>query len=135
MLFRVSATIVIEFLRPLFKYPATLFILLLIGYGQLFAPLIKNSAVYSPVKICKASTYYQSPPLKGEEKEVVFIEEEEDDERGSFKRYSVEYTACLLPYSPGYFIQHIKNGLSFHEPFFHSAFSRSAILMLCVFRL
>jgi len=105
----------------------------LIGYGQLFAPLFKDAAAYAPIAICKASTHYQSLPIKGAEKEAIYIEEEDDDE--SFKKHSEESTTSVFLYLPAYVIQHLKSGLSYHKSFFHSALSRYSFLIFCVFRL
>jgi hypothetical protein len=130
-------SIAFDFLKPLIKYPVTLFILLLIGYGQLFAPLYGGIADYSPVKSCKESTHYQAHILKATEKEAIFIEEEEeeDDEQFSLKKYSEECAAALLPYLPDYYSQHIERSESLHKSLFFSAFSGSRYLTFCIFRL
>lgn len=124
-----------DFLKPLVRYPITLFILLLIGYSQLFAPLFRDAAVYSPIRICQTVPHYQSPPLKGDDKETIYIEEEEDDERGSGKKNSEECSPSILIYAPSYFTQQLKSGLLSYKSFSHSALARSPFLIFCVFRL
>ncbi len=87
-------------LRPLLKYPATLFLLLLIGYSQMFAHVYRGIFV-SPVKSVHApdqSATLQSVPSGKEE--FLFEEQElreEKDEHLFFKRYvEISHFVTLL---------------------------------------
>jgi len=77
-------------LRALIKYPVTLFILLLVGYTQLFAHLYTGTPVHSQIKNIRKSAHSQALVIKASEREDIYIEEEEKegDERISLREPS-----------------------------------------------
>ena len=124
-------------LSPLIKYPVTLFVLLLIGYGQFVVPIFRASAASSSVKITKEPSHFPSLSTKAEEKEEIYFEEveEEDDEQDSNRKYAEEYMASALLYSLKDFSLHIDVGLSFYKLFYHSSSLIAPYLLFCVIRL
>jgi hypothetical protein len=123
-------------LKALIKYLLSLFILLLIGYSQLFAPLYRSSVPDLPTKKLAAAKGQALNATTADVQTILIADEEvEDDERDSIKKYSEECTASILPYSPAYFTPLIKSSLYSHKSFYNSTSSRFRYLMIGVFRL
>ncbi len=103
-------------LKPLIKYPITLFILLLTGYTQVFSHLYRPNFSCSPIKRMSALEHYQIP-VQATEKEDIYIEEEEN-KRISLKEYSRDdsFKDFSYFYLPEYF-QCIKNHSAFCKYF------------------
>jgi hypothetical protein len=123
-------------LKARIKYLLSLFILLLIGYSQLFAPLYRGSAPdVATKKIAAAQKVALNASTTDVQTTLIADEEVEDDERDSIKKYSEECTAALLFYPPAYFTPRIKSTLYFQKSFLNSISSGSRYLMISVFRL
>jgi len=123
----------------LIKYPALVFIILLIGYCQLFTYLYKNYSSYSSISKVQGAKHYEASGIKGVEIEGIYIEEreKEDDEQSSLKEYSHEnlYFAFFNAYVAARFVQNMGNYSLFCKHFSCFLFSQSSYLIFCVFRL
>jgi hypothetical protein len=85
-------------LKPLIKYPVTFFLLLLIGYSQLFAYLYRGFT-FIPFKNGKDLKQDQVYLInKASEIEDIYIEEEEEEanERNSFRKFLGEGNCSIL---------------------------------------
>jgi hypothetical protein len=124
-------------LKALIKYPLSLFILLLITYSQLFAPLYRGNALSAPAKKIKGIEQGQAIDIKSPDAQTIFIaeEEEEGDDRISFKKNFSESSVFSYIYVPEYFIQHIESYASFSRDISCFTFFRSPYLVFQVFRL
>lgn len=65
-------------LKRLFKYPATLLILILVGYTQVFAHAYRIDFEYSPLKKGSEKNHIQAPATQSTGVENVYFEEEEN---------------------------------------------------------
>lgn len=120
-------------LRPFIKHPVSLFILLLIGYSQVFAHLDRGYISYSPIKKINGSERCEALVIKTTEIEDIYIEKEVE-ERISLKEYSKDntYSAFFYNHLKGYFFQHINAYLCRD---FSVSFFRLPYLAFRVFRL
>ena len=124
-----------EILSSLIKHPLSLFILLLIGYSQLFAPLYRGSVPYAPAKKIAESSKGQALDVTTTDVQTVFIAEEEEEENRISKKHS-EYSPILaLIRVPEYFLSSIKNSYSSDWNISCVSFSISSYLLFRVFRL
>ena len=123
-------------LKALIKYPLSMFILLLIGYSQLFAPVYRGNASYVPTKKSRTLEYGQALDTKAADAPTIFIaeEEEEEDDRISFKRYLEESSLFSYTYIPEYFIRDVSS-FSFVRDSSCFSFFKSPYLVFNVFRL
>ncbi|HMV07252.1 MAG TPA: hypothetical protein PK325_17425 [Cyclobacteriaceae bacterium] len=73
-------------MKPLFKYPATLLILLLVGYTQVFARAYQADLGPTPIKKGSDLNHVQAPAEKQAGFESYYFEEEENrrDDNVSF---------------------------------------------------
>lgn len=112
----------ISLLKPLFKYPITLFILLSTGYSQVFAHLYRTNFPYSRVKQMLGLEHFHAP-LKTSEKEDIYFEEEEN-RRVSLKEFSKDniYASFFYADFPGYFFERLQS-----HTFFCRYFSRFSL--------
>ena len=118
------------------KYPVTLFIFLLIGYSQLFAPLYLGNAPGTPAKKISKSTEGHVPRLRTEEAQTLFIaEEEEENERISFKTHTGDAPALTYTHLREYFLPYAKALAPFAARFARLSFLISPYLLFRVFRL
>jgi len=122
-------------LNTLIKHPLSLFILLLIGYSQLFAPLYRGSVPYTPTKKNTESAKGQALDVTTTDVQTIFIAEEEEEEDRIFKKHS-EYSPilayiCVSEYS----LESIKNSFSYSKNISCVSFSISSYLLFRVFRL
>lgn len=124
-------------MRPVLKYPATLFILLLIGYSQLFAPLFRVEPLSSTIKIAKASGHEKILVTKNAETEAIFIEEEEqkEEERIYFKKPVEAHASFSFAQLEGFLLPHIQSYSAFTRHFSYLSLSGAHYLALCVFRI
>jgi len=122
-------------LKTLIKYPLSLFILLLIAYSQLFAPLYRGSAPSAPAK--KEIEQGQALDVKSADAQTIFIaeQEEEEDDRISFKRNLEESSVFSYIHVPDYLGQQGKSNSSFTRDFSSCIFSGPTYLIFRVFRL
>ena len=122
-------------LKPLIKYPITLFILLSTGYSQVFAHLFRADFPHSPTTQMKGLVHFQAP-IKTADKEDLYFEEEEN-RRVSLKEYSKDniYTSFIYDVLPGYFFERLKSGSSFYKYFSRFSTYGSPGAEFCVLRL
>ena len=120
-------------LKPLIKYPVALFILLVIGYTQVFAQLYKTNLPPALKRITKSEAV-QALTMSGTENEEIYIEEEED-KRISSKKHIANTSFFLATHGLEYFLQ--KNISYSHTSKHYSRFAsvRSSYIVLRVFRL
>ncbi len=125
-------------MKPVLKYSVSLFLLLLIGYSQMFAHVYRG-AIYSPIKTLKNSSHDASVVIKSAEVEEVYIEEDEEKEDEHFlvKKFSddTERTSLSSEVHEYYFFQRIKSSLSFRERIANSSSLISPQVIHCVFRI
>jgi hypothetical protein len=88
-------------LKPLIKYPIILFLLLLIGYSQLFAHVYRGFSFQEqsqPTK--KASSKHQTLLVKAKDMDEIYYEEEEEENEKHSSRRSLDtgsrYTILVL---------------------------------------
>jgi hypothetical protein len=124
-------------LKALIKYPLSLFILLLISYSQLFAPLYRGNTPAAPEKKVIGIEHGQAIDVKSPDSQTVFIaeEEEEEDDRMSFKKNFSESTVFSYIYEPDFFIQRIESYASLRDDISSRTFFKAPYLVFQVFRL
>jgi len=125
-------------LKALIKYPVLTLIILLTGYGQLFA-LSYGPYASGPVVKASASAHYQASVIKASELSDIYVEEKEseDDEWFSLKEpYTINlYSSLFYNCLPAHFFQHLNTKISLKEVFSCLTFFKSPYLAFCVFRL
>lgn len=126
-------------MKPLIKHSVTLFILLLVGYSQLFAHLYCGCIVYPSIK-SEVSDSGHSLVIKTTRIDDIFIEEEEEKEE---ERFSLRSPLSIGSYAISFFDARLqidffdshKKSSSYQKHFSYLASTRSPYLALCVFRL
>lgn len=118
-----SYTPIISSLKPLFKYPITLFILLSTGYSQVFAHLFRPDFPHSHTTQLTGLVHIQTP-VRASEKEDILMEEEEENRRISSKEYSKDnvWTSFFYATLPGYFFECLTGKASFYRYFSRVSF-------------
>ena len=99
-------------MKPLVKYSLTLFILVQVGYTQVFAHLYRGTTFNCAIKNIRGTGHDQSVVIKATELEDIYVEEEdkEEDERISLKEFSKDNLCVSLFFihEHEYFFQRIK---------------------------
>ena len=110
-------------LKPLFKYPITLFILLSTGYSQVFAHLFRPDFPHSPTTQMKGLVHFQAPATTAGKEDIYF--EEEENRRISLKEYSRDniYTNFFHADLSGFFFERLHSYASFCRYFSRVSFS------------
>jgi len=110
-------------LKPLFKYPITLFILLSTGYSQVFAHLFRADFPHSPTTQIKGLVHFQIPVTTADKEDIYF--EEEENRRLSLKEYSRDniYTNSFYADLLGHFFERLQSHASFCRYFSRVSFS------------
>ena len=123
-------------LRPLIKYPVTLFILLLVGYTQIFAQLYRTDATSSEKRVYQ-SDHSDVLILKTAEPEDIYFEEEEveEDDRLSVRKSFVEDSIFSFTHLLADFHQKNISYSCISKYFSNHTILPSAYLVLRVFRL
>ena len=121
------------------KYSLTLFILVLVGYTQVFAHLYRGTTFNCAIKKIKGTGHDQSVVLKATELEDIYVEEEEkeEDERISLKEYSKDniYVTLFFIHAQEYFFQRLRGHSSPFNYFSHLSFFKSPYLAFRVLRI
>lgn len=109
-------------LKPLFKYPITLFILLSTGYSQVFAHLFRPDFPDSSTTQMKGLVHFHAPVTTAGKEDIYF--EEEENRRISLKEYSKDniYTNFFYADLPGYFFERLQSHCSFCRYFSRVSF-------------
>jgi hypothetical protein len=82
-------------LKSLIKYPVTLFVLLLVGYTQIFAHVYRIDFEYASHNNGGEKTHVQASPNKATGIESSYFEEEED-KRNSLKEFSRDHSYATI---------------------------------------
>jgi hypothetical protein len=82
-------------LKSLLKYPVTLFVLLLVGYTQIFAHVYRIDFEYASRTNGADKTHIQASPEKATGIENSYFEEEED-KRNSLKEFSRDHAYAAI---------------------------------------
>jgi hypothetical protein len=107
-------------LKPLFKYPITLFILLSTGYSQVFAHLFRPDFPDSPTTQINGGVHFQAPVTTTGREDIYF--EEEENRRISLKEYSRDNIYLFYADLPGYFFERLQSHASFCRYFSRVSF-------------
>ena len=109
-------------LKPLIKYPITLFILLSTGYSQVFAHLFRPDFPPSPITQVTGLVHFQAPVNTADKENIYF--EEEENRRISLKEYSKDNICTNFFYAdlPGYFFERLHSHTSFCRYFSRVSF-------------
>lgn len=104
-------------MKPFVKYSVILFLFLLTGYCQLFAPLVKDFGyTLQSYDVIQSAT---NKPMfsKVVEKESVFMEEEEkeDDERFFTRKLSKVFIVLFFGHSPDVYEARLLSHLAIHK--------------------
>jgi hypothetical protein len=129
-------------LKPLIKYSLTLFILVQVGYTQVFAHLYRGTNFNCAITTVRGTGHDQSVVLKATELEDIYVEEEEDkeeeeDERVSVKAFSKD-NLCIsffFIHEHEYFFQRIKAYFSSLSFFSYQSFSKISHLSFRVLQI
>ena len=130
-------------LKPLIKYSLTLFILVQVGYTQVFAHLYRGTTFNCAIKNIRGTGHDQSVVIKATELEDIYVEEEEedkkeeDDERLAVKAFSKD-NLCIsffFIHEHEYFFQRIKAYFSSFSSFSYQSFSKITHLSFRVLRI
>ena len=122
-------------MKPLLKYLISLFILLLVGYTQVFAHLYRMDA-FSLDKKVSSSAQFQAHSLAANRVDEVYIEEDEveEDDRFSIKKHFADVSIFSATHVREYFHKNIT--YSYVSKLFSShTFFQSPYLEFRVFRL
>lgn len=120
------------FLKKFFKYSVTLFILLLIGYSQLFVPIYTGNSLHVSFKSEKDSDQIHAFSFKKSDVEAFYIEEEEEKEDEGIIDCSSTFSYI---YVKEYFSLPKRNYSAFYKHFSFASLSGSQYLVNCVFRI
>lgn len=126
-------------MKPVVKYSVTFFILLLVGYTQVFAHFYRLYPISSSAEKAKESSHFQIPTSKALGLEEVYIEEEEkeEDDRLASKKFVGE--SLYLPLSNALlsdqFLESSRCFTNLHKLFTGFSFVKASYLALSVFRL
>jgi hypothetical protein len=96
-------------LKRLFKYPATLLILILVGYTQVFAHAYRVDFEYSPFKQGLEKNHVKGPGAQATGIENVYFEEEEN------KRDDTSGTDVLCTDLSVFYFESLNSTSGFHE--------------------
>jgi hypothetical protein len=124
-------------LKALIKYPLSLFILLLVSYSQLFAPLYRGNTPAVPSKKVLGTEQGQAIDVKSPDSQAVFIaeEEEEEDDRMLSRKNLGESSVFFYVYEPDFFIQLIESYAPISRDISSRTFFKAPYLVFQVFRL
>jgi hypothetical protein len=128
--------------KPLIKYALTLFILIQVGYTQVFAHLYRGTTFNCALKTIRGTGHDQSVVIKATELEDIYVEEEdkeekEEEERISSREFSKD-NACVFLFfihEHEYFFQRIKAYSSSFSFLSHLSFFKSSHLSFRVLRI
>ena len=124
-------------MKPVVKYPLTVFILALVGYTQLFAHLYRGTTFNCAKKI-NGTGHDQSVVIEASEQEDIYVEEREKEEYElTFLEECSKYKSAAFFYTPvmELFCKHSPNGCDSSNRFSSISFFRSPYRLLCVLRL